>query len=127
MTTLMRLVLGTAPKTQAMFISEFDFYQDHGDVRAPSGWQVSRWWPGPGSRAMAWIWRANSAYIVAQPTWEGRAGALRLRTRTGETDMTIIGVHCGHEEGLIDTLREARDLWRKRCRKSKVVWVGDWN
>ena len=110
-----------------MFISEFDFYADNAEVKAPAGWKCSRWWPGTGSRAMVFAWRSRTPYRVWEPTWEGRTGAMRTQSPSRAIDVTVVGVHAKHGEGLPETLREAKAQWQKRDRRSKTMFVGDWN
>ena len=120
-----------SPNWSFLFISEFDYSSECRFDTSVSEHKIWRHYPGPGSRAMAWVARNSCEHLVRRCTWEGRAGSLHVNhayARPGQTvNLLLVGVHAAHGDFLHDSLSEASILIGRRPRHSEVVAIGDWN
>ena len=55
----LQITEGTTEERDVWFISEYDGHLRQKKLRSPDGWRVLRSWPGPGSKAMAWLIRGS--------------------------------------------------------------------
>ena len=108
----------------ACFLSEFDGHLDDRNVSVLN-YKVFRHYPGVGSFALGWVVSGMfGRFIVGQPVWRGRCGALHLRFPTGAAgqmcNLWLVGVHGAHGDLLLDSLADVRFVAGCRPRGAKI-------
>ena len=109
-----------------IFICEFDGSLGVRDVSCAEGHFIFRHWPGPGSYSIAFIMHKRFRYALRSVVPPGRA--LRAYFKSDMSlDLTVIGVHGGHGDGLQGSLADLSYLLRSSNRFSSKVIIGDHN
>ena len=108
------------------FVSELDFRPNKSVIYRLPGYRVLRYWPGPGSRAIAWIVRSSIMTHIRKRHWKARVGALELAYRR-MAPVFIIGFHGAQGDHRQESLADVRAMWRVKPCLAECILLGDFN
>ena len=108
-------------------VQELDTYRGKESNLQVPGWKIFRHWPGPGSRACAFLVRSSVVPMIAWKKWLGRAGVVVLKDAE-EKCLIVSQVHGAHGSSLLaESLTALADLISRCPRWAPAIAVGDWN
>ena len=114
------------PDWAVIYVSECDGLFHQGDACYIWPHSVFRHWPGPGSMPMLMIVNSWARPFLKATMTEGRAMLAQFCDYCS-INVSLIGLHGGHDDALPLSLADAAFLAKRRRRGSHAVFIGDFN